>query len=697
MKKIISLVLALLLLASLSALAASGEPGGASGGASGESSIDIDTTPILCTRDYTAPAALDMKLDGLYTGEDAGESLGNKTVKAGEVWKPTANCRVDTLELTDGAAVEADVPVIVFFKDSKSVKNGEVRGNVQFVCDYDEIVAIVHTNDTHGFLSSEPYVRGLKTQLEQSGLYSLVLAVNAGDVYSGGYAAAHVYEGEYIPYVMSKTYDYMTWGNNDAGITGQGIASYLLAMLGDAEGLTTLVSDLGAVEDVDIASYAASYEPAVGTEELLALYPDTLSQNPDGSINYNKLGLAERILRAGDNVLEDAALIETATGAKLGLIGMSSKGGSMEDAYFTCLSTSPAAQLLTDTLLDEGASAVVLMTHTGWMGADSNETSSNDVNSAQLAKTVTGLDAIIDSHTHSVINGGEGWLFAGYGNAPLVNQAGCKDEGIGVLYLYLKNGAVIAKDGVNLVPDENGTFTAILPDAEVQAAVDRVHQRLADDGYTTVWASSEHFLNAERLSVNDPGGAVRANETNLGDLVADSILWTAQQRRDEDIRIALYPGYWIRASLPAGDITLVDAMSVFGNKLKIYYTEYTAAELVSMMQTAVSGIGKETNQYYQVAGLTCTYDPATLTLSTLTVGDELIYDHGEYKVGNDWTVGCAAEVGGPTLDNVPDGDPSIIVPSNTEMARCFCEFLANAEYTIYPNEAPAGGRVTPEK
>jgi 2',3'-cyclic-nucleotide 2'-phosphodiesterase (5'-nucleotidase family) len=571
-----------------------------------------------------------------------------------------------------------------------------VIGNVQFVSDYDEVVAILHTNDTHGFLDSEPYIRGLKTQLEQSGDYSLVLAVSGGDLFAGGYAAAHVYEGEYIPYVMAYTYDFMTWGNNDAGVSDQGIGTYFLSILGNATGLTTLLANQNASETMDMVSYAASYEPAVGVDEFVSLYSDVLSLNEDGTIDYSALNLADYNLEAGDNALDDGALVETANGTLLGIFGESTQGGSITDAYFAGgQSTITVAQTMADELRAEGATAVVMLCHTGWLGADSTETSSNDTNTAQVALNTTGIDAIVDGHTHSVINDGEGWLFDDSASDTIVNQANCKGQAIGVMYLYLKDGQVIAKDCENIVPEDDGTYAGIEPDAQVQAAVDRCYGRLAADGYTTVYATTDIFLNGERTGAGDVGGGVRANETNLGDLVADGILYTAQKLWDGDpISIALYPGFWVRASIPAGDITLVDALSVFANPLKIYYAAYTAEELVSMMNTSCAKIGSENNSMYQVAGLSCTYDPDTFQVVTLTVGDELIYDHGTYLVDEDWTVGCAAEIGGGDIDNVPEGME--IVSSNSEMAKLWCEFLAEADYTIYPDEVCPAGRVLPE-
>ncbi len=681
---------------------ASGEPGGAGGNPPPDGStptVDVDTNVtgedmVLVDWKYEPAADLGMDLEGLYTGEAFGESLGDKTVAAGETWTVEANCTVESLEIQEGAVVEAAFPVIVKYSESTTVENGQIIGNVQFLCDYDEVVAIVHTNDTHGFLDSEPYVKGLTTQLEQSGLYSLVAAVSAGDVYAGGYAAAHVYEGEYIPYVMKEVYDFMTWGNNDAGLTDQGIGTYFLAALGNACGLTTLVANQAASETLDLVNYAASYEPTVGVENFVDMYSEILALNEDGTIDYSAAGLEAYAREAGENALDDGVVLETVNGTKVGLFGESTQGGSLTDAYFSGgFSTITVAQACADALHTAGAEAVVMMAHTGWFSPDSTEASSNDTNTAQVAKKTTGIDAIIDSHTHSVINGGEGHMFSELADATIVNQANCKGEAIGVLYLYLKDGAVVAKDCVNITPNEEGVYVGIEPDADVQAAVDRCYDHLDADGYTTVYATTEHFLNGERISTGDVGGGVRANETNLGDLVADGILWVAQKYWEGDpISIALYPGFWVRSSVAAGDITLVDALSVFANPLKIYYAEYTAAELVSQMTTSCAKLGSENNNMYQVAGLTCTYDPATKAVVSLAVGDELIYDNGEYLVGEDWTVGCAAEVGGGDM-SIPEGTE--IVPSNTEMAKLWCEFLASGEYTIHPNEVCPDGRVVP--
>ena len=81
--------------------------------------------------------------------------------------------------------------------------------------DYDEVIAIVHTNDVHGHIEVEPYVKGLADQLKATGEYSLVLTVSAGDVYTGGHAVAGYYNGELIPAIEDQVYDVIVPGNND--------------------------------------------------------------------------------------------------------------------------------------------------------------------------------------------------------------------------------------------------------------------------------------------------------------------------------------------------------------------------------------------------------------------------------------------------------------------------------------------------
>lgn len=612
-------------------------------------------------------------------------------VAAGEVWTVEENCRVGRLEIEDGGSVTAEHPVIVFFDESETVANGQICGEVQFVSDYDEIVAVVHTNDVHGYLDAEPYVKGLKTQLEDSGKYSLVIVVSAGDVYAGGYAAAHLYDGEFIPAVMDKVYDYMCWGNNDRGIADGYLRVYLLSILAEAGGIVSLNANAAAVHDIDMEAYAEGYVPTVGAETMAALYPEALTLREDGTLDWSGVDLRRYDL-SEEQTLQGTALVTTDRGTVIGLFGETTSttpDPTTDPDICASKGTLETAAECVDGLRSAGADVIVAICHTGWTGADSAEVSGNDTNSAQLALNVQGIDAIVDGHTHSTICEGEGWLFGGTESGTIVNQAHCFGDAIGLMELYIKDGVCVARDCRVLTPEEYEA--AVEPDAAVQEVVDACYDRLYADGYTNVLAQTPYFLNGERLSSGNETGGPRANETNLGDLVADGMLWAAKRLREEPIDVALYPGVRVRASIEAGPITMLDVMGVFSSPFTVYYQEYTAQQLVSYLNSGLIKLGQEYERFPQVSGLSLVYN-SDKKVQSLTVGDELIYEDGIYYVDDGWTVGCVINDGGAGASYEPE---QLIFADNMEMAWAFRDFLLEGEYTIYPNEIAPAGRVVP--
>ena len=161
--KILCLVLCLAFSLGVSPAAASGEASGASG------EVNADDESVILPEAVT--------LDELILG-------------AGDSYEFTGDTHVGHLEIGPGAQVSCQYPVIVTFESSDSVENGRTDGYVQFVSDYDEVIAIVHTNDVHGHIEVEPYVKGLADALKASGDYSLVLTVS-GRVQRGVHPRDH--------------------------------------------------------------------------------------------------------------------------------------------------------------------------------------------------------------------------------------------------------------------------------------------------------------------------------------------------------------------------------------------------------------------------------------------------------------------------------------------------------------------------
>lgn len=108
------------------------------------------------------------------------------------------------------------------------------------------------------------------------------------------------------------------------------------------------------------------------------------------------------------------------------------------------------------------------------------------------------------------------------------------------------------------------------------------------------------YLEGERAKV-------RSEETNLGNLVADALLWKA---RAAGAQIALWNGGGIRASLPAGPVTFGDCMAIlpFGNYLVVL--ELTGEQILQALENGVSMVERLAGRFPHVAGLRYVWDPA---------------------------------------------------------------------------------------
>ncbi|MCS7217204.1 MAG: 5'-nucleotidase C-terminal domain-containing protein [Candidatus Bipolaricaulota bacterium] len=100
---------------------------------------------------------------------------------------------------------------------------------------------------------------------------------------------------------------------------------------------------------------------------------------------------------------------------------------------------------------------------------------------------------------------------------------------------------------------------------------------------------------------------VRSEETNLGNLVADALLWKAKVA---GAQIALWNGGGIRASLPAGPVTFGDCMAIlpFGNYLVVL--ELTGEQILQALENGVSMVERLAGRFPHVAGLRYAWDPA---------------------------------------------------------------------------------------
>ncbi len=175
----------------------------------------------------------------------------------------------------------------------------------------------------------------------------------------------------------------------------------------------------------------------------------------------------------------------------------------------------------------------------------------------------------------------------------LVVQAGEYAQHLGFLRVtFDPAGNVVAWEG-ELIPTVD-----FPPHPAVEAALAPFRAAIAEAkarvvGETTV------YLEGERAKV-------RSEETNLGNLVADALLWKA---RVAGAQMALWNGGGIRASLPPGPVTFGDCMQIlpFGNYLVVL--ELTGEQIWQALENGVSLVERLAGRFPQVAGLRFVWDP----------------------------------------------------------------------------------------
>ena len=152
---------------------------------------------------------------------------------------------------------------------------------------------------------------------------------------------------------------------------------------------------------------------------------------------------------------------------------------------------------------------------------------------------------------------------------------------------------------------------AVAPNPYVQRTVVEPVQAYVDELAQTVLARSEVDLEGRRA----PG--VRDQETNLGNLLADALLYAGQQNAAEygvdSPQVALQNGGGIRNNtlIPAGDLTELTTFDIapFSNFVSVV-PDISSAQFKQLLERAVSGLPAAQGQFAQIAGFEFTYDLA---------------------------------------------------------------------------------------
>lgn len=337
-------------------------------------------------------------------------------------------------------------------------------------------------------------------------------------------------------------------------------------------------------------------------------YDAMVPGNHDFNYGYERLmeldGMAEfPILAAnvldgeGKSILPGTAVIEKGL-VKFGILGLATPE--------TTFKTSPAniegltfadpietAREQAAALEAEGCSIIIALAHIGL-------SEGQEITSDMIAEQVEEIDVIIDGHSHTVLENGM-WV-----NGALIASTGEYIENIGVIDI---DGDGMAQAGLLTGEDLNEAAF----DEEISALIDQITAK-QDELLNVVVGQTGADLEGARA-------VVRTSESNLGNLAADAF------RSATGADVALTNGGGIRDSIPAGDITKKQLVTVFPFGNYVVTLNVTGAQLLAALENGVSLYPAEEGCFPQVSGLTFKFDPAQEAGSRVfdvKVGDEAL-------------------------------------------------------------------------
>lgn len=443
-------------------------------------------------------------------------------------------------------------------------------------------LTVLHTNDMHGALVSSgtstigaDETAGIRAAAEKT---DNTLLLDAGDATQGGTLAALSQGADVITLMNAAKYDAMALGNHEFDY-----------------GQEVLFEN---VESADFPMLSAN-----------TVYKDTGRPILEG-VPY----------AGGTQTNNGQYTIVERNGVKIGIFGVTTpetatktnpKG--IESIAFNPVE--PVAREMIATLKAQGAEVIICLAHLGVDPSTSKENSS--VGLAETLGPNSGLDMIIDGHSHTVYSEVEPQ------SGILIEQTGSSSKNIGKISVTMDNGvnAVAGK-----LIDAEAAFKAYSPDPAVTALADQLvaanEEKLKPvigNTQTALWGG---WVGSSNIA--------RVGEINLGNLIADAMTEEAKELLASDAYkdspyknlpiVALENGGGVRATIRRGDITVGDSINVlpFGNTLA--FKEVTPAILYEALENGVSKVvsqdpetGLITGQggcFPQISGMSFTYDPA---------------------------------------------------------------------------------------
>lgn len=477
----------------------------------------------------------------------------------------------------------------------------------------DDIV-ILYTNDIHTYIDnplSYDVIAGIKSELNS--LYNNVLLVDAGD-HIQGTAYGSMDDGETIIKLMNE-------------------AEYDLATLGNHEFDYGMLGCMNVIDKAEFPYVSCNFyheEDGVRKENVL-----------DSYILFNCGG--EKIAFVGITTPETftkstPAYFQDEDGNYI--YGISS-GSDGKELYADVQKAIEAAKVA-------GATKVIALGHIG-DGLDSRPWTSEET-----IANVSGLDAFIDGHSHSTVEGKS--VSDKDDNDVLLTQTGEYFSRIGIMIIDAETGdistdfieyeEILDDDGETVLgyelSSELYTGTQFVRDESVKAIKDAWISEIDSKLSTKIGSTNIVFDNYD----SEGKRLVRSQETNTGDFCADALYYLFDSM-DMDVDVAIMNGGGIRNKAITGELTYKTCKEIhtFGNVACLQTV--TGQQLLDALEWGARFAGEtEGGGFLHVSGITYKVDCSVLDTTEKDdkgvwvggpTGDYRVYDVEVYnKKTNTW-------------------------------------------------------------
>lgn len=423
----------------------------------------------------------------------------------------------------------------------------------------DKTVVIFHTNDMHGSLQGSGSAIGVDKVAAIKKQYDNAILADAGDA-AQGVALASLSKGEDIIDLMNTAgYDVMAAGNHEFDY-----------------GLNQLRKFVG-MADFPIISANTYYEGRPFFENGDSDGCSTIIEKNGVKVGFFALTTTDTLTSTKPD----------------GIAGIEFKN-ELE-----------TAKEQVQSLDEKGADVIIAITHMGIVEEEA------DITSYELAEAMadTELDAVIDGHSHSVVNEKIGNI--------VVAQTGTGLTALGKMEITVDEEGnaditetiLSAEDMKNTEPD---TATA----EKLKSISEKQEAMLSKEiGKTenTLWGGSINQIAESRVG-----------ETNFGSLIADAIVRSVKELLPEKYKdmpvVSIENGGGFRAAVPNGTITMRNIVDALPYANTVMYKVVTPSVLYTVLEDFVSSVNSQnkdtgfmdaaySGSFPQIGGMRFEYNP----------------------------------------------------------------------------------------